>query len=65
MVAASVALWLMASVTLIVKLDVPAVVAVPASAPVYAFSVIPAGRLPAITDQVLGPVPPVAVSVSL
>jgi len=46
MVAALVALWPTASVTLTVKLDVPAVVAVPASAPVDAFSVIPpAGSL--------------------
>jgi hypothetical protein len=48
---ASVAVWLLASVTLIVKLDVPAAVGVPASTPVDAFSVMPAGNVPALTDQ--------------
>src|SRR6202050_3641921 len=47
-----VAVWLLASVTLTVKLNVPAVVGVPASTPVDAVKVIPAGRVPALTDQV-------------
>ena len=41
-----------ASVTLTVKLNVPAVVGVPASTPVDAGRVRPGGRLPALTDQV-------------
>ena len=58
-----VAVWLLASVTLIVKFDVPAAVGVPDSSPVEAFRVIPAGRLPPLTDHAYGPVPPLAVSV--
>ena len=62
---ALVALWPLASVTLTVKLEVPSAVGVPASTPVDAFRVIPAGGVPLLTDQVYGAVPPVAVSVSL
>ena len=53
-----------ASVTLMVKFEVPAPVGVPASTPVEAPRVIPAGRLPPLTDHVYGPSPPVTVSVS-
>jgi hypothetical protein len=45
-----------------VKFAAPAAVGVPASAPA-ALSEIPAGRLPAETVQVYGPVPPPAASV--
>ena len=47
-----VAVWPVASVTLMVKLEVPPAVGVPASTPVEAPSVIPAGSVPALTDQV-------------
>src|ERR1700733_3527101 len=63
-VVSSVADWTLASVTFTVKLDVPSAVGVPDSAPVDAFSVIPAGRLPLLTDQVYGPVPPETASVA-
>ena len=59
-----VAVWLLASVTLTVKLDVPAAVGVPDSTPVEAFRVIPAGSVPALTDHAYGAVPPLTVSVS-
>src|SRR5579872_2103275 len=55
---------LLASVTLTVKLDVPAAVGVPESTPVEALSVIPAGSVPLLTDQVYGAVPPLTVSVN-
>jgi len=61
---ASVALWPLASVTFTVKLDVPAAVGVPDSSPVEESSVIPAGGLPLLTDQVYGPVPPETVNMS-
>ena len=41
----------LASVTLIVKLDVPAAVGVPDRTPVEEFRVMPAGRLPLLTDH--------------
>jgi hypothetical protein len=41
-----------ASVTVTVKLEVPEAVGVPERRPVPGVSVIPAGRLPALTDQV-------------
>ena len=56
--------WPLASVTLMVKLDVPAVVGLPDSVPVEEPRVIPGGRLPLLTDHVYGPVPPLTVSVS-
>jgi hypothetical protein len=55
----------LAPATRTVKLEVPAAVGVPLIAPEEAFSVRPAGRLPAETDQLYGVVPPVAVSVWL
>ena len=58
-----VAAWPAASVTLIVKAAVPAAVGVPDSRPLAEFRVIPAGRLPLLTDHAYGPVPPLAVSV--
>lgn len=61
---ALVAVWVPASVILMVKLEVPAAAGVPAMTPVDAFRVRPAGRVPALTDQVYGVVPPAAVSVS-
>jgi hypothetical protein len=42
---------LFASVTFTVKLDVPAADGVPDNTPVEEFRLIPAGRLPALTDQ--------------
>jgi hypothetical protein len=54
-------------VTWTVKLDVtgdvPTAVGVPPITPVEAFRFSPAGRLPAVTDQLYGVVPPVAASV--
>src|SRR4051794_32311498 len=50
------------SVTLTVKLEVPAVVGVPVIVPFVA-SVSPAGSDPALTDHVYGAVPPLAVRV--
>src|SRR5579872_5504825 len=49
-----VAVWPLASVTLTVKLNVP-----------LALRLMPAGRLPLLTDQVYGAVPPDSVSVVL
>ena len=49
---AKVAFLPLASVTLAVKLEVPAVVGVPDTTPVDAFSVRPAGSEPALIDQV-------------
>ena len=49
------------SVTLTVKLDVPALVGVPVIWPLEE-SVRPAGRLPAATLQLYGAVPPIALS---
>ena len=62
-VVAWVALCPLASVTLIVKLDVPTAVGVPDRVPVDEPRVIPAGSVPLLTDQVYGAVPPLAVSV--
>jgi hypothetical protein len=47
-------------VTVAVKLDVPLAVGVPEMIPVVASRVSPAGRLPAVIDQVYGEVPPLA-----
>jgi len=49
-----------ASVIVAVKALVPVAVGVPESRPVAGASVIPAGRLPVVMDQVYGLVPPVA-----
>jgi hypothetical protein len=49
-----------ASVTVAVKLDVPLAVGVPEIRPVLEDRLSPAGRLPDVTDQVYGVVPPVA-----
>ena len=51
------------SVTMIVKLKVPAVVGVPAIAPVDGVRVSPAGSKPVESDQVYGTAPPIAVRV--
>ncbi len=48
-----------------VKFDVPAVVGVPAIAPVAAFNVNPAGSVPTVTDQVIGVAPPLDCRVAL
>ena len=64
MLVAWVALCPLASVTLTVKLAVPVAVGVPVRFPL-ALRLIPAGRLPTLTDQVNGLVPPDSVSVSL
>ena len=47
------------------KFDVPAAVGVPEIAPVAAFRVNPVGSVPAVTDQVIGAVPPADCSVAL
>ena len=57
-----VAMPLFASITLTEKVVLPVVVGVPDSSPVDAFSVNPGGRLPLLTDQVNGLVPPLTVS---
>jgi hypothetical protein len=49
-----------ASATVAVMLKVPVVVGVPETMPVVAPRVSPAGRLPAVMDQIYGVVPPVA-----
>ena len=51
MLVAWVALWPLASVTLTVKLEVPVAVGVPLRFP-PALRLMPAGRLPLLTDQV-------------
>lgn len=49
-----------ASVTIAVKFAVPVAVGVPEIRPVAGVRVSPAGRLPAVTDQAKGVVPPLA-----
>jgi hypothetical protein len=51
------------SVTVTVKLEVPAVVGVPEMTPVAGAKVRPVGRVPTVTDQVKGAVPPLAARV--
>ena len=63
MLVAWVAVWPLASVTLTVKLEVPVAVGVPVRFP-SALRLMPAGRLPLLTDQAYGLVPPVSVRVS-
>ena len=53
------------SVTVAVKLTLPAVVGVPVMAPVEAFSVSPAGSDPELIENVYGGVPPAATSEEL
>jgi hypothetical protein len=53
---------LSASVTVAVRLAVPAAVGVPEMIPVDAAKLSPAGRLPALIDHVYGVVPPFACS---
>jgi hypothetical protein len=60
-----VALRLALSVTFTVKENVPAAVGVPDSRPPPLVSVMPGGRLPALTVHVNGLVPPVTTSWSL
>jgi hypothetical protein len=55
----------MLSVARIVKLPDPALVGVPDITPVVGFSDSPAGKVPALTEKVLVPVPPVALMVRL
>lgn len=59
-----VAVLLLASVTLMVKVEVPDAVGVPVIAPDDAFKVRPAGREPVLTLHVYGVVPPVACTVA-
>ena len=47
------------------KLYVPATVGVPLRTPVPEFKLSPVGKEPAVTENVIGGVPPVAVSVWL
>ena len=63
-VTASVATSPSASLTRTVNAELPTAVGVPDSPPLDAFSVIPAGRLPGLTDHANGPVPPDTASVS-
>ena len=63
-VTASVVISPSASLTCTVNAELPSAVGVPDRTPVEAFSVIPAGRRPALTDHVNGPVPPDTASVS-
>jgi len=49
-----------ASATVAVTLEVPVAVGVPETMPVVAPRLRPAGRLPAVMDQLYGVVPPVA-----
>src|ERR1019366_3874080 len=49
----------LASTTLTVKLEVPAVVGVPEITPVEVFSVSPAGSVPEVSENLNGAVPPV------
>ena len=65
MLSAFVAALLFASFTCTVMLLVPVPVGVPVIAPELAFSDNPAGKVPTVTDQVYGGVPPVAASVAL
>ena len=51
---------LLLSVTVTVKLDVPLAVGVPEIKPDEGEMLSPAGRLPAVTDQLYGEVPPLA-----
>jgi hypothetical protein len=51
------------SVTIAVKLNVPAVVGVPEIVPLAAANVKPAGSVPVLTLQLYGAVPPLAVNV--
>ena len=53
------------SCTCTMKAEVPDAVGVPAIAPVLLFRVTPAGKLPEITLQVYGGMPPLAESVAL
>jgi hypothetical protein len=62
------AVWwvgLVESVTWNVGEKLPDAVGVPLNAPVDAFNVTPAGKLPLVIDHVYGVVPPVAASVAL
>ena len=58
-----VAVLLLTSCTVIVKLLVPEAVGVPVMAPLEAFRLRPAGRLPLVIDQVYGVLPPEAARV--
>jgi uncharacterized protein YqfA (UPF0365 family) len=63
--AADVSTGLELSVTCTVRLLVPASVGVPLITPVEASRLRPVGRLPSVTDQWYGAVPPSAASVAL
>ena len=56
---------LFASVTRIVKVDVPVEVGVPEITPVDEFKASPAGKLPDVLDQEYGVLPPLADTVWL
>ena len=56
---------LLLSVALIVKLEEPVEVGVPLSTPVLEFRLSHDGKLPALTEKVYVPEPPVALSVAL
>lgn len=58
-VAVVVATWLKESVTVMVTEKLPAAVGLPLTNPVEALIERPAGRLPAVTAQANGAVPPV------
>jgi hypothetical protein len=65
MVSDLVAVSALASVTLTVKVLVPVPAGVPEITPVVEASANPAGKVPEVTDQLYGVVPPVAASVTL
>ncbi len=54
-----------ASITCTVNGEPPATLGVPDSTPVPGFRLRPAGRVPAASDQVNGPVPPVTGKVAV
>ena len=53
------------STAVMVKGNVPAVVGVPVMAPVAGFRTSPGGNTPLVTENVYGPVPPLADTVAL
>ena len=65
MLRAFVAVLLFASFTCTVMLLVPVAVGVPVMAPELVFNDNPVGKVPTVTDQVYGVVPPVAAKVVL
>jgi hypothetical protein len=65
MLKAAVAALELTSVTLTVKLLVPLLDGVPVMAPLLAFKLRPAGRLPTVMDHVYGVTPPLAARLAM